>query len=85
MAVQPVIVAVIGQRQIAVGANLDMAAVTAEDVSIAAASIKKEHGLFIAFQHRFEGLVQRAAEHAGIAGLQFAAHIDHFHLRQINH
>ncbi len=84
MAVQPVVMIVIGHRQVAVRALLDIAAVPAEDVGIAAAPVEEEHGLFLAFQHGVEGIAQRPAEHACIARLEFAAHIDHLDRRQVD-
>ena len=77
--------AVPGERAVAMRAALHVAAVAAEDPGVGAAPVQEEQCLLLAGQHLAQRSQQLAAEDAGVARAQFAAHVNQLHLRQRDH
>ena len=65
------------KRGIATRAAQRRAAIPAKDISGSAAPVQEKDRLLIIFKNLIEGIDQRLAEDATVAGFEFSAHVHH--------
>src|SRR5439155_2912467 len=73
---------VVGHWHIAAIAHHDKTAVATEHAACRAASIEEEDGLLLHVQNAFQLALQAATDDTGVAGMEFAAQIDHLDWRE---